>query len=207
MKIVFLHGLGQTSQDWKRVIENISLPDVECPELFPLTEGEITYPGILAELEKLYAETVEPMVFCGLSFGAVLALDYTIRHRDKISSLILIGAQYKVPSRLIDFQNLIFRCMPNRAFAGMGLSKRNTIKLSHSMRSLDFSHSLNKIDCPVTIICGENDKSNLTAYKQLKSFLPQSELHIIPGAGHEINKCNPEAISAILNDKYSDKSY
>ncbi len=79
---------------------------------------------------------------CGLSLGALLAIDFAIRHEEKVASLVLIGAQYKVPSLLIDFQNLIFRCMPDKVFESMGLSKSSTIKLAHSMRSLDFTSAI-----------------------------------------------------------------
>lgn len=199
MRVVFLHGLGQTAQDWQTVAKHTLLSNVDCPELFSLANGDFTYSSILSELEKLYEETAEPFVLCGLSLGALLALDYTIRHQNKVSSLVLIGAQYKVPTLLIDFQNLIFRFMPSKSFDSMGLSKSNTIQLSHSMRSLDFSRRLCEIACPVTIICGEKDNANLKASKQLKVLLPQSKLHIIPGAGHEINKSAPEAISSIIN--------
>lgn len=67
------------------------------------------------------------------------------------------------------------------------------------MRSLDFTPRLNELMCPITIICGEKDRANLKAAKQLNELLPQTELHIIPGVGHEINKYTPEAISAIIN--------
>ncbi len=130
--------------------------------------------------------------------GAVLALDYAIRHKEKAAALVLMGVQYKVPALLIDFQNLIFRCMPKKSFNSMGITKHEVIRLSHSMRSLDFTSRLNEIKCPVTIICGEKDNANLKASRQLKERLPTAELHIIPGAGHEINKCAPEAISAIF---------
>ena len=119
MKFVFLHGLGQTAQDWQAVIHQSSLFDVDCPELFSFAENAFTYSGILSGLEHFYANASEPFVLCGLSLGALLALDYTIRHPEQISSLILVGAQYKVPTRLIDFQNLIFRCMPENAFTDM----------------------------------------------------------------------------------------
>ena len=111
----------------------------------------------------------------------------------------LIGAQYKVPSLLIDFQNLIFRCMPNKAFESMGLSKSSTIKLAHSMRSLDFTSQLNNIRCPVTILCGKKDTANLKASKRLKELLPKATLHIVPNAGHELNKYAPNTIAEILN--------
>lgn len=34
MKTVLLHGLGQTAQDWKEVVQQLSISDVDCPELF-----------------------------------------------------------------------------------------------------------------------------------------------------------------------------
>lgn len=204
MKTVLIHGLGQTAQDWKEVVHQLSTSHVECPELFSSTGNEISYSRILAVLERQYANTIEPLCICGLSLGALLALDFTIRHEDKVASLVLIGAQYKVPTLLIDFQNILFRCMPQKSFDNMGLSKNDTIKLSHSMRSLDFTSQLNGVTCPVTIVCGEKDSANLKASKKLNELLPQATLQIVPGAGHEINKDAPETIAAILNDKFSD---
>ena len=199
MKTVLLHGLGQTAQDWKEVAQQLSISDVDCPELFSSAEDEISYSQILGDLEQRYSEVKEPLRICGLSLGALLAIDFAIRHEEKVASLVLIGAQYKVPSLLIDFQNLIFRCMPDKAFESMGLSKSSTIKLAHSMRSLDFTSQLNNIRCPVTILCGKKDAANLKASKRLKELLPQATLHIVPNAGHELNKYAPNTIAEILN--------
>ena len=199
MKTILLHGLGQTAQDWKEVVCQLSSSNVECPELFSSMENEISYPQILGDLERRYSNAKEPLRICGLSLGALLAIDFAIQHEEKVASLVLIGAQYKVPSLLIDFQNLIFRCMPNKAFESMGLSKSNTIKLAHSMRALDFTAQLSGILCPVHILCGEKDSANLKASKKLNEILPKATLQIVPGAGHEINKDAPEAIAAILN--------
>ena len=199
MKIVFLHGLGQTAQDWNLVLEQLHCTDTDCPELFSLDGQAVTYANVFAQLERRYAGTAEPFVLCGLSLGAILALDYAIRHADQVSSLILIGVQYKVPTLLIDFQNLIFRCMPRKAFESMGISKSDMIQLSRSMRSLDFRAKLSEVSCPVTIVCGEKDHANKKAAKQLNALLPQSQLQIIPSAGHEVNKCAPASIASILN--------
>lgn len=105
MKTVFLHGLGQTVHDWDAVIGQVSWPDIDCPELFNLSEGKQAYSDILEGFEKRYVDEEESFRICGLSLGAILALDYAIRHGDKVSSLVLIGVQYKVPTLLIDFQN------------------------------------------------------------------------------------------------------
>lgn len=100
MKTVLLHGLGQTAQDWKEVVQQLSISDVDCPELFSSAEDEISYSQILGDLEQRYSEVKEPLRICGLSLGALLAIDFAIRHEEKVASLVLIGAQYKVPSLL-----------------------------------------------------------------------------------------------------------
>lgn len=200
MKTVLLHGLGQTAKDWKEVVRQLSISDVDHPELFSSADDEISYLTILSDLEQRYSEVKEPLRICGLSLGALLAIDFAIRHEEKVASLVLIGARYKVPSLLIDLQNLIFHCMPNKAFESMGLSKSSTIKLTRSMRSLDLTSQLNSIRCPVTILCGKKDAANLKASKQLKELLPQATLRIVPNAGHELDRDAPNTIAEILNN-------
>lgn len=198
MKTVFFHGLGQTAQDWQEVIRQASLSDVDCPELFSQLGEDISYSHVLARLEERYESTREPFRICGLSLGGVLALDYAIRHGEKVASLVLIGAQYRMPTRLVDFQNLVFHCMPEKAFESMGMTKRETIQLAHSMRRLDLGEQIKTVRCPVTILCGGKDRANQKASRQLRDNLPQGELYIIPGVGHEINKYAPEAIVPFL---------
>lgn len=198
MKTVFLHGLGQLPRAWDAVLQQAALSEAVCPPLFSLPQQQLTYGQVLADFEKRCAGETEPFCICGLSLGAVLALDYTIRHGDKVGALVLIGAQYKVPCRLVDFQNLLFRCMPNRAFAGMSISKKAVIGLTRSMRSLDLSGGLQAVTCPVDILCGENDRTNLKAARQMAAYLPQAKLYIVPGAGHALNECAPGAIAAVL---------
>ena len=198
MKTVLLHGLGQTAKDWADVAVQLS-SDVDCPELFTLVQEPVSYPQILAGLENRYADVTEPLRLCGLSLGGMLALDYAIRHGEKVNSLILIGVQYKVPHLLVGFQNLMFRWMPGRMFADTGLSKHDMINLAHSMCELDFTDKLGRIQCPVTVVCGEKDRTNLKAAKQLQTLLPRAELRIVPGAGHEVNQCAPEVVVELLN--------
>lgn len=200
MKTILLHGLGQTIQDWEEVIKHISSSNIDCPPIFSSIEDDITYAKVFFKLEQKYYNTTEPLCICGLSLGALLALDFAIRYGDKVASLVLIATQYKVPRLLVDFQNLVFHCMPNKTFDSIGISKRNMITLTQSMRSLDFTALLSQITCPVTIVCGEKDNANLKAAKKLKELLPQAKLHIIPGVGHEVNKTAPQVLADILNE-------
>ena len=200
MKTVILHGLGQTPRDWDGVAGLLPALNIDCPELFSTAKTEaLTYPSLLAQLEARYADHTEPLRLCGLSLGAVLALDYTIRHPEKVASLVWIAGQLRSPSALVDIQNLIFRCLPSRMFAGMGLSKQDVIQLARSMRSLDLTPGLGRVTCPVDVVCGARDRANQKAAQVLADLLPQARLHIIPGAGHQVNTDAPETIAAILN--------
>lgn len=199
-RYVFLHGLGQSACSWKEVIDRIPDLESEAPELFKLAEGELSYSSLYNGLEQYLAQHQEPFSLCGLSLGAVLAMDYAIHNPEKVSSLILIAPQYKVPTGLIDFQNLIFRLMPEKSFSSMGLSKKNVITLSHSMRKLDFTNEINKLTMRTTIICGEKDKSNLKAARSLDQLLGNSRLAVIPGAGHEVNISAPDKLAGIITE-------
>lgn len=196
MKTILLHGLGQTADDWKAVAGKIS---AECPDFWAGLQSNLTYSQILAELERKYGNAAEPLCLCGLSLGGMLAMDYAARHPEQVKALILMGVQYKVSPWLVDVQNMLFRMMPARLFEEKGLSKRRMIRLAHSMRKLDLTEQLKNIRCPVMIVCGEKDRPNRKAAQTLKRLLPQAELQIVPGAGHEINKDTPETVVDILN--------
>ena len=75
--------VGTNCTDWKEVVQQLSISDVDCPELFSSTEDEISYSQILGDLEQRYSEEKEPLRICGLSLGALLAIDFAIQHEEK----------------------------------------------------------------------------------------------------------------------------
>lgn len=92
----------------------------------------------------------------------------------------------------------VFRLMPEKSFAGSGLTKKQMISLTGDMARLDFTPSLARIECPVSIACGERDKANISAARELESILPQARLTVIKGAGHEINSEAPEETARFI---------
>lgn len=108
-----------------------------------------------------YCNQIEGSIdLCGLSLGGVMALNFAIDHPEKVNSLALIAVQYKMPKKLLQFQNLLFRFMPKSMFEEMGFGKEDFLQLCKSMMELDFSESVKKIACPTMVICGEKDNAN-----------------------------------------------
>ena len=83
-----------------------------------------------------------PLCLCGISLGAILALQYTRNNPQKVKSLMLIAPQYKMPRFLLGIQNIMFYIFPRAAFSAMGFSKRDMIALTTSMKKIDFTSLL-----------------------------------------------------------------
>ena len=182
---VFIHGLGQNASSWERTNEERRRQDkVLCPELTELLKGKkINYENLYKGFSEYCDSISEPLDLCGLSLGGILALNYAVNHPERVHSLALIAAQYKMPNLLLKFQNAMFRFMSDSMFRQMGFRKKEFIELSRSMMTLDFTGELKKIKCPVFVLCGEKDTANKKASVWLSKCLKQAEFQLIEDAG------------------------
>jgi pimeloyl-ACP methyl ester carboxylesterase len=203
---VFMHGLGQTSSSWDDVLSQLETVDNPiCPnisELMKVDGNGVEYNSIYSSFSTKLNEESSPLSICGLSLGGVLALNFAVDYPEKVESLILIAAQYKMPKNLLKLQNIVFRFMPNSTFEKIGLKKVDFISLCNSMMAIDFSDSIHKITCPTLIVCGEKDKANLKSSMALASAIPNAELQMLEGVGHEVNIEAPEKLAEIISAFY-----
>ncbi|MCL1948623.1 MAG: alpha/beta fold hydrolase [Turicibacter sp.] len=204
MKIVMIHGLGQTASVWENTLSHLPKTcSFECPGLFEeLKPMDFSYPKLLQNFFDYCNQLEGPLHLCGLSLGGTLALDYASAYPEKVASLVLIGAQYKIPAKLMKIQNWVFRLLPNTTFKKMGLSKGEVIQLTGSMMTLDLTHRLKEIKVPTLILCGEKDAANKKAAQELKSHIPQARLEWVAGAGHEVNLQKPKLLAQHLKCFY-----
>ena len=204
MKYLYLHGLGQKPDSWNRVIKEtkVSKSSVSL-SLSDMLEGKsATYKELYLAFSSECDKENDGIALCGLSLGAVLALNYAIDHPDKVKALILIAAQYKMPKKLLKIQNMLFHLMLNSAFTKMRLKKADVISLCGTMAELDFSDSLHKVSCPVLIVCGEKDKASIKTSKELCHYLNNSCFHELMKTGHEANIESPEELAIVLQRFY-----
>ena len=206
MNVIFLHGLEQSPSSWNETISYLP-KDVKasCPNLFDFnttSDSALTYKNIYLSFEKYVKTFSEPVTICGISLGAVLALNYSINHAEKVQSLILIAPQYKMPKLLLKFQNSLFRVMPEKSFLLIGIKKQDMIHLTSSMMTLNFEQDLKNILCPTLILCGKHDWANMKAAKALAKNIFTSQLCLIDNAGHEINMTASKKLADAMNCFY-----
>lgn len=197
MKYILLHGMGQNASSWDKTISY--LPDTAetaCPELSNFfSEDNCNYNKMYSSFCRYCNSFSELLNLCGLSLGAVLALNYAIDFPQKVSSLILIAPQYNMPKFLLKVQNVLFKFMPESQFKDIGFKKKDFITLTNSMADMDFTSGLNKVNCPVVVICGEKDNVNKKAAIKLARELPNAKFSTIDNSGHEVNVDNPQGLA------------
>lgn len=201
MNTIILHGVGQSALNWQETISYME-KEVLCPDLFTLVKGEeLTYQNLYKKVAEIIEQTPGPISLIGLSLGALLALNYTIEHPGKVQSLVLIAVQYKESQTFAKLEKKILDILPEAFFSEeLGLSKQESIQLENSLKHLDFSSDLEKISSPTLILCGEKDRLNKRAAKELAQKIPGAELKFVKGAGHEVNKYAPQELANILNE-------
>ncbi len=202
MKYILLHGMGQSASSWDKTISFLpSEAETVCPDLSEFfTEGDCRYSKMYAAFCDYCGSFSEPLNLCGLSLGAVLALNYAVDFPQKISSLVLIAPQYDMPKFLLKVQNVLFRFMPESKFKDIGLKKNDFITLTNSMADMDFTSALDKVACPVLVLCGEKDNVNNKAAKKLAEMLPNAKFGAIEKSGHEVNVDNPRGLAKALTE-------
>lgn len=197
MDTILLHGLGQNASAWGSVMAALPDKGAITPELSDCIGGgswQELYSGAAARLDAAEA----PLCLCGLSLGAVLALNYAAENPGRVGSMLLIAPQFRMPKALLRFQALLFCVMPERSFAESGLSRKQFIALTLDMAKLDFTPVLERVTCPVITACGERDRANSGAARRLAQLLPHGEYAEIPDSGHEANTNAPEFTAQLI---------
>ena len=204
MTYVFIHGLGQTSSSWDQVITHLPT-DIQIyrPCLSALVkDNQITYENLYNAFENECNRMEMPLCLCGISLGAILALQYTLNNPKKVKSLMLIAPQYKMPGLLLGIQNIVFRILPQATFGLRGFSKGDMIALTTSMKKLDFTSLLKKVICPVFAVCGQKDRANQKAARKLSNTIPNAKLSFVESAGHEVNIDAPIALADLIKEAW-----
>lgn len=204
MKAIFIHGIGHKSTSWKETISYLeNAEEVLCPELSSLLNGkEASYDHLYASFREYCRHHDGPFHLCGISLGGILALNYALEFPEQVKSLVLIGTPHKIPKVLFGIQNMVYRFVSESMFENMAFDKKDTLILSRSMKALDFRKSMNRVNCPTLLICGEKDSANMKSAQYFHETIPNSKLKVIEDAGHVVNEEKPQALAQVLNEFY-----
>ena len=196
MKLIFLHGLGQSAESWKEVQNLLTDYPSEALELFP--SGVATYQEAKECIYQYLSKETEPFVLVGLSLGAALALELSSYDLPNLQALVLSGCPLKLAGNIPFYiQLLIFKLLPKRTFEKQGADKSLLVGVSEELKTLDLREIAKNCPYPTLLICGSQDKPNLSSMKAIQELMPNSQFQIIPDGPHVLNRVKPKEFAAI----------
>ena len=196
MKLIFLHGLGQSADSWKEVQDLLADYPSEALELFP--SGVANYQEAKERIYQRLTVETEPFVLIGLSLGAALTLELSSYDLPNLQALILSGCPLKLAGNIPFYiQLLIFKLLPKRIFEKQGADKALMVGVSEELKTLDLREIARNCPYPTMLICGSQDKPNLKSMKGLQQLMPDSQFQIIPHGPHILNRAKPEEFAEI----------
>ena len=196
MKLIFLHGLGQSAESWKEVQELLADYPSEALDLFPT--GITSYQEAKESIYQHLSEETEPFVLIGLSLGAVLSLELSSYDLPNLQALVLSGCPLKLAGNIpFYFQTLVFKLLPKRIFEKQGADKSLLVGVSEELKTLDLREIAKNCPYPTLLICGSQDKPNLSSMKAIQELMPNSQFQIIPDGPHVLNRAKPKEFAAI----------
>ncbi|MGM0212831.1 alpha/beta fold hydrolase [Enterococcus sp. AZ109] len=203
MTYLFIHGLGQSVTSWQQTLDHLPLNSVAVPNLDSFLQSDAaTYEDLYQKFVTYCDQLEKPLHLCGLSLGGILALNYATQYPENVASLVLIGAHYKMPKKLLKVQNFILRYMPMKVFDTGALEKETMLKLTTSMLDIDFSEGLSEISCPTLVACGSKDVPNKSAALAMTTTISEAVYYQLEGVGHEANTEAPKKVAAMLKYFY-----
>ncbi len=233
--LLLVHGFTGSSLDWTDVVEPLAR-DRRVVTLDHRGHGEspntgdaatYTFDQLVADMTRLVDGLgLERFDLLGHSMGGVVAMRYTLRHPERVRSLILMdtaaGAQPGAADllrggfELVRAQGMLALYEVIQPFLGTGeraevMRQRQRTKLEQTdpvaftelgEELLVYPSVLDELatlDLPTTVIVGENDNGLRDAADALGATIAGAVLAVIPDAAHSPQDENRDAWLAAVN--------
>ena len=199
MKLIFLHGLGQSAESWKEARNLLTDYPSEAIELFPSTVSN--YQQAKERVYQHLAQETEPFILVGLSLGAALALELSSYDLPNLQGLVLTGCPLKLAGNILfKIQLMIFKLLPKSFFEKRGANKALMVGVSEELKTLDLTDIAGICLYPTLLICGSKDKPNLSSMRSIHKLISESQFQIIPDGPHVLNKEKPKEFAGTVKD-------
>lgn len=225
LPLVCIHGAGGTHRHWG--LQLAGLGDIVRVLALDLPgHGRSPGPGRLSIgeystvlLAMLDALALEEVVLAGHSMGGAIALWTALHTPDRVSGLVLAGTGSRLrimPAILDGLQNNPLAAMQlimDRAYDQYAILSARIAGESAFLQidpmtfqsdllacdAFDVRPRLSEITCPTLILCGETDQMTPPKFSQsLYEDIPQSELVVVPRAGHMVIIEQPTTVNRAI---------
>lgn len=220
--LMFIHGAGGTSEVWLNQLSQIKdypllaldLPGHGSSEGYPSDTIE-AYSEIVQEFVRMLG--FQSVILSGHSMGGGIVLECALAQPEWLKGIVLVdtGSRLRVKKKILEqlaqrihpFGIIPFFYSQKSAPEVLKKALENMKNIPPEVYYADFlacdafdrSKEIQNINIPVCILCGEEDRMTPLKYSQtLHEALPNSNLIIIPNAGHMSMQENPLEVNKAI---------
>lgn len=192
--LLLLHGNGGSIGSRSREIPQFAshyrviAVDSRCHGKSGCATAELTYEQMAADVDALLDRLgVDSCYVWGHSDGGILALLMGIHYPDKVSRMLVTGANLQ-PDTTAVFPELVALVGEFRQQPDTMLRKHMTLVAEHP--HIEFS-ALRNVSAPVLVMAGDRDAIREEHTVRIYQSLPNAQLCILPGTTHFVSREQP----------------
>lgn len=224
--LVLVHGAGGNHLIWPPQVRRLPKTAVYALDL----PGHGASPPPPCATISAYSEVIRDFadalelpyfVLAGHSMGGAIALDFALAYGYRLAGIVVIGAgaRMKVSSAILngvveDFMSVTAKIVEYSYHPSTSAQEKERYlqrlrendpeilrKDFLAVEAFDVTDRLENITAPTLILCGQEDRMTPPSLSQsLHRCIPNSRLHIIPNAGHNVIVEQPEIVAAYIDE-------
>ncbi len=226
--LILIHGAGGSSATWFMQLKGLArnfhviAPDLNGHGKTPDRHEDDTLSAYLRDIDEVVSEFDEP-ILGGHSMGGALTQLYLLKHPGNTKRAVLIGtgARLRCAPFIFDlldndfegyvdavgeymFSESASRELIEASQAEVRKCSPNVIKRDFAVcNEFDIMDEVDKIDVPTLLIVGEDDVMTPLKYSEyLHDRIPDSELVVVPNAGHSVMLEQPAMVNTAISKWY-----
>ena len=200
--IVLVHGTRTSSVIWEAQEDALRRSGhlstaVDLPGHGMRTDERFTLAGAMTTIDEAVLACARPPLLVGLSLGGYASLAYAAEEQHKLAGVVLSGCSTEIAGR------------PLRAYRRVSSLVADTFRptgtwhvvadMLEALHGYSCASDLGRLTLPVWLVNGSRDPLRLQQ-RQFHRAVPSAQLHVVPGAGHDVNSHAPTAFNRILLD-------
>lgn len=200
--IVFVHGTRTSSAIWDVQVEALRQAGhpaiaVDLPGHGDRTDERLTLSGAMETIDEAVGAGDRPPLLVGLSLGGYTSLAYAAEHQHKLAGVMLSGCSTELSGK------------PLKAYRHASTWIADTFRptgtwhvvgdMLDALHGYSCASALERLVLPVWWVNGSRDPLRLHE-RQFRNAVPGAQLHVVRGAGHDVNSHAPTAFNRILLD-------
>jgi 3-oxoadipate enol-lactonase len=227
--LLFLHDAGGNGNLFRHQLDYFGgrhsavAPDLPGHGRSGATEGLGTFDAHVAFVSSFADRlALRPFVFVGVGLGGAVALEYALRHPERVRGLVLVATpcRFEVPKEDLETWRDVTRGRRTQPFSAALFSPQTEatvmrevwmeqVKTDPRVRhtdllacdGIDFSGRLRALAKPALVIAGEDDRVAPPAEaERLANEMRGAKLDVLAGAGHMATIERPQAFNEAVDD-------